>query len=207
MMTSYNESYSSNDLIEPIDYHNQLLLIHNNLLTILFNSTINCYNMMAFIEKTNNIRNNIISSDSIGSDIIVKYNKTQIFEFSIISDLDLSNIKSSHNNFNFKIRSSYVIYTNKFVEKIGSLVLSIINNHNMIRNIFHTIKPIIIADMIYLNKNVQNEIFIKIYFNIFELNINNEKIEYYNIEDLSSNKSLSKYKKLNFKKLISSIFC
>jgi len=177
----------------------QLTFVHNNVQTILINTTSNRYNSMKFIQK--NIQ---IVSDLISTQFIVNYNKTNIFDFIICSNIHVSYLKSSHDSFNFCVRSEYIIETNKFIDKIGLLVLSIINNHNLIRSVFKIIKPFDIADKIYLD--TKTNIYIKIEADKYILNIDNNKHVYSDFKKLVDNVELHIYKKITLKTIIK-YFC
>ncbi len=175
------------------------LLVHNNLLTILINTTINRFSSMLFIKK-----NVCILSDLITTNFTVNYNKTNIFDFIICSNLyNVSYINSTHDSFNFSVRHDDVIDTNKFINKIETLVLSIINNHNLIRSLFRTIKPFDMADKLFLDSNI----FISIEKDSFVLNIRNCKIIHSDIETLANNDELLIYKKISLKTIFQRFVC
>ncbi len=156
----------------------QIISIHNDLIDIMKNTTINRFNSMEFIQLPHNI-----SSDKISTNFSVKYNNTIIFSFIVWSKISISNIESTHKNFNFNIRYNEFIDISKFLSKIEYIVLTIISNHKLIRSKFKIIKPIQSADKMYFD----NHIYILIYTDYYELNIHNNTIVYKSFDELKNN--------------------
>jgi len=180
-----------------IEKDEQIINIHNDLIDIIRNTTINRFNSMEFIQFPHNI-----SSNRISTNFSVKYNNTIIFSFIVWSNIFISNIESTHKKFNFNIRYNEFIDTSKFISKIEYIILTIISNHNLIRHKFNTIKPIHSADKLYFN----NYIYVLIYTDYYELNINNITIVYKSFDELKNNEHIRSCKKLSIYDLLKCFF-
>ena len=73
-----------------IENDEQIINIHNDLIDIMKNTTINRFNSMEFIQFPH-----YILFDKISTNFSVKYNNTIIFSFTIWSNISISNIESS----------------------------------------------------------------------------------------------------------------
>jgi len=175
----------------------QIKSIHNDLIDIMKNTTVNRFNSMEFIQFPH-----CILSDKISTNFSVKYNNTIIFSFTIWSNIIISNIESTHKKFNFNIRYNEFINTSKFISKIEYIVLTIISNHNLIRYRFNTIKPIYSADKLYFN----NHIYVLIYTDYYELNIYDITIVYTSFDELKNNEHIRSCKKLSIYDLLKCFF-
>jgi hypothetical protein len=172
------------------DVINDIINIHKDMITIIFNTTINKFPNMEFVGPIVTIGN-----DNIAGTYVVVYNKSKIFGFSFRSYLNRSEVESDHSNFNFTIRNENFTNTQRFINKIENLILNIINKHNMLLDKFKLHKQTKnMADTIFLDNNI----FIKIRLNKFELYFNSTNSEYADIDELLSNEKLLKYMKINF---------
>ena len=176
----------------------QIINIHNDLIDIMKNTTINRFNSMEFVQYPH-----YISSDKISTHFSVKYNNTIIFSFIMWSNIFISNIESIHKKFNFNIRYNEFIDTSKFISKIEYIVSSIISNHNLIRSKFNTIKPIHSADKLYFN----NHIYVLIYSDYYELNIHNNIIVYKSFDEFKNNKYIRSFRKCFISTFLQRFFC
>jgi hypothetical protein len=180
-----------------IENDEEIKSIHNDLIDIVKNTTINRFNSMEFIQFPH-----YILSDKISTNFSVKYNNTIIFSFTIWSNISISNIESTHKKFNFNIRHNEFICCSKFISNIEYIVLTIISNHNLIRSKFNTIKPIISADKLFFD----NHIYVLIYTNYYELNIHNNTIVYKSFDEFKNNKHIRSFRKLSIYDRLFSLF-
>ena len=188
----------------PQQLNHKLIDIHNDLLDIMKNTTINRFNSIQFIQHSPNIFCTNMIEKYISTQFEIKYNNAIIFDFSVSTNILISNIESKHKIFNFMIRNEDLIYTNKFIDKIEILILSIITNHNIIRSLFNIVKPNISADKIYFDKNI----YVFISYNYFELYFDtNKKIIYCDLNLIKNDDILLPFRKITLFDIFNKVFC